>query len=57
MGADAITALDQSVRNAGVARIMMCRCESERALKIGHNMGISLFQGHHIDSLLASAPQ
>jgi EAL domain-containing protein (putative c-di-GMP-specific phosphodiesterase class I) len=57
MGPDSITALEQSVRNAGVARIIMCRCESERALKIGHNMGISLFQGRHIDSLLAPAPQ
>lgn len=55
MGPDAIAALEQSVRNAGVARIIMCRCESERALKIGHNMGISLFQGRHIDTLLAQA--
>ena len=52
MGADAVAALERSVRDAGVARIIMCRCESETALQIGFNMGISLFQGRHIDGLL-----
>ncbi len=53
MNPDAIAALEQSVRNAGVARIIMSRCESENALQVGFNMGISLFQGRHIDDLLA----
>jgi len=52
MSPDAIAALEQSVRNAGVARIIMSRCESENALQVGFNMGISLFQGRHIDGLL-----
>ena len=53
MGKDAIAALERAVRGAGVARIIMCRCESQTALQVGYNMGISLFQGRHIDSLLA----
>ena len=53
MGKDAIAALERAVRSAGVARIIMCRCESQTALQVGYNMGISLFQGRHIDSLLA----
>ena len=53
MGKDAISALEKAVRSAGVARIIMCRCESQMALQVGYNMGISLFQGRHIDSLLA----
>ena len=53
MGKDAIAALEKAVRGAGVARIIMCRCESDTALQIGYNMGISLFQGRHIDTLLA----
>lgn len=55
MGKDAITALERAVRAAGVARIIMCRCESQTALQVGYNMGISLFQGRHIDSLLLSS--
>ncbi len=54
MSQDAIVALEKSVRSAGVARIIMCRCESQTALQIGYNMGISLFQGRYIDSLLAA---
>ncbi len=54
MGQDAIAALESAVRAAGVGRIIMCRCESENALRMGHNMGISLFQGRHIDTLLAA---
>ncbi len=54
MSKDAITALEKAVRSTGVARIIMCRCESQTALQIGYNMGISLFQGHQIDSMLAT---
>lgn len=53
MGPDAVTALESAVRSAGVGRIIMCRCESANALQMGLNMGISLFQGRHIDALLA----
>lgn len=53
MSQDASTTLAGAVRSAGVGRIIMCRCESASALKMGHNMGISLFQGRHIDTLLA----
>lgn len=56
MSQDASTTLESAVRAAGVGRIIMCRCESANALKMGHNMGISLFQGRHIDFLLAPKP-
>lgn len=53
MNPEAITGLESAVRAAGVGRIIMCRCESANAVQMGHNMGISLFQGRYIDSLLA----
>jgi hypothetical protein len=31
----------------------MMRCESDDALELGHEHGISLFQGHFLDHLLA----
>jgi EAL domain-containing protein (putative c-di-GMP-specific phosphodiesterase class I) len=57
MGQDAAATLESAVRAAGVGRIIMCRCESANALQMGHNMGISLFQGRHIDALLTPRPQ
>jgi hypothetical protein len=30
----------------------MCRCDTEEAVTVGQALGISLFQGRHIDRLL-----
>ena len=43
------------VNQAGTARIVMSRCDDEQAVASGHQIGISLFQGRHVDGLLASA--
>lgn len=55
MGKEAIIALKRAVRVADVGRIILCRCESPSALRKGQELGISLFQGRHIDTLLASS--
>ncbi len=33
-------------------RVILCRCDSEQALEFGRSVGITLFQGYHIDHLL-----
>jgi len=45
----------QAVAQAGAARVILCRCDDERAVEFGQMLGISLFQGRYIDTLLASA--
>lgn len=39
----------------GAKRTILCRCESEDALRIGRDLGISQFQGRIIDRLLTLA--
>jgi len=41
------------IREAGQARIIMTRCDSAEAIETGQKLGVSLFQGHHVDALLA----
>ena len=48
-----IADLHDQVRAIGKARIIMTRCDGEEAIRIGQGLGISLFQGRHVDRLLA----
>ncbi len=34
-------------------RLILCRCDSAQAVELGRRFGISLFQGYHLDRLLA----
>jgi hypothetical protein len=45
----------QAVVSAGAARVILCRCDDENAIEFGQMLGISLFQGRYIDSLLANS--
>ncbi|WP_366654251.1 hypothetical protein [Fodinicurvata sp. EGI_FJ10296] len=45
--------LETHVQKAGRARIIMARCDDRNAIEMGRRLGISLFQGYHIDKLLA----
>lgn len=49
---DAVSALRGLVERDGADRVVLCRVDDERAVEIGHGLGISLFQGRHIDQLL-----
>jgi EAL domain-containing protein (putative c-di-GMP-specific phosphodiesterase class I) len=40
------------IASFGRARTILCRCDSEEAVATGQSLGISLFQGRHIDRLL-----
>jgi EAL domain-containing protein (putative c-di-GMP-specific phosphodiesterase class I) len=43
------------VRKVGEARVILCRCGDAVALESGQWIGITLFQGRHIDGLLEAA--
>ena len=43
--------LRQNVQRAGTARVILTRCSEAAAVPFGHSLGISLFQGRHIDTL------
>ncbi len=44
--------LAAQVRRAGQARIILCRCDSEDPIRLGQELGVSLFQGRYVDQLL-----
>lgn len=44
--------LAAAIERAGPQRVILCRCDDERAVQFGKALGIRLFQGRHIDALL-----
>lgn len=48
----ALPAIRAVLADFGPQRAILCRCESEDAIKAGHALGITRFQGHMIDRLL-----
>jgi hypothetical protein len=46
------SALIESIQATGTNRIILCRCDNRSALEYGMALGISLFQGRYLDSVL-----
>ncbi|KZC99602.1 hypothetical protein AUP43_14525 [Oceanibaculum pacificum] len=44
--------LKQHVDRCGRARIILCRCDSDEAVRFGQSLGITMFQGRYVDKLL-----
>ncbi len=42
-----------AVQRCGAKRVILCRCDTREAVEFGQALGVSLFQGRYIDSLLA----
>ena len=45
--------LADAIARCGSNRIILCRCDSLQAVEYGQALGLSLFQGRYIDSLVA----
>ena len=45
--------LREAIKATNPRRIIMMRCESDDAIELGHELGISLFQGYFLDHLLS----
>ena len=45
--------LKQHVDRCGRARIILCRCDSDEAVRFGQSLGLTMFQGRHVDKMLA----
>jgi hypothetical protein len=52
-GAEMQKRIRAMVRRTGANRIVLCRCDSREAVDFGHSVGINLFQGRHVETLLA----
>ncbi len=49
--------LIETVARCGADRFALCRCDGPEAVRFGRALGIGLFQGRHIDRLLAGEPE
>ena len=47
------TKIRSMVKRGGGDRIIMCRCDNREAIDFGRSVGIELFQGRHVESLIA----
>lgn len=47
--------LAQAIEKCGAARVILGRCDSQEAVYYGQSLGIGLFQGRYIDSLVDPA--
>jgi len=54
MQAEMLPAVRDIVMEAGQARVILCRCENAKALEIGQQLGIVMFQGRHIDRIITA---
>ena len=45
--------LKNIVKSGGPDRVIMCRCDNRESVDFGRSMGINLFQGRHIESMIA----
>lgn len=44
--------LIEAIKRCGNTRVILTRCDNEEAIKYGHAVGISLFQGRYLDGLV-----
>ncbi|MBM3600149.1 MAG: EAL domain-containing protein [Alphaproteobacteria bacterium] len=44
--------LKQQIERTGRARIILCRCDSDEAVRFGQSVGVNMFQGRHVDKML-----
>ncbi len=44
----------QAIKQADPGRIILCHCDNQEAIDFGREAGVSLFQGRHLDRMLAT---
>lgn len=47
----------QAVEAVGADKVVLCRCDAQRAIEFGQSIGIRLFQGRLLDAMLEVAPK
>jgi len=52
-GGDIQSNLRALVRHAGENRVVLCRCDDREAVDFGRAIGVGLFQGRHVEHLIA----
>jgi c-di-GMP-related signal transduction protein len=45
-------AFRQAIERCGKSRVILARCDTPEAVRFGHELGITMFQGRFLDSLM-----
>ena len=45
---------EQYINRCGPSRAILCRCDDQEAIDFGQSVGMTLFQGRHVEALIAS---
>lgn len=45
--------MEEMVKAAGPSKVVLCRCDNREAIDFGRSVGISQFQGRHVEHLIA----
>ena len=49
--------LEDFIQHTGSSRTILCRCDTQEAIVCGQALGITLFQGRHVEGLIAAELQ
>lgn len=52
MAEEDLAPIRESIQECGETRVILCRCDDAKAIEWGHSVGITLFQGRHVEHLL-----
>ena len=52
VSAETRQALHKQVERAGSSRVILSRCDAPAAIRLGQQMGVSMFQGRYLDTVL-----
>lgn len=52
LGSDKNRALREAIRQCGSNRVILTRCDTQKAVEFGQAMGLTLFQGRYLDSVI-----
>ena len=51
-GSEKNVRLMEAIRQCGANRVILTRCDNHLAVAYGHALGVSLFQGRYLDTLV-----
>ena len=52
-GNDMVGRIRAMINRSGDQRVILCRCDNREAIDFGRSVGITLFQGRHVENLIA----
>lgn len=52
-GTEMLNRVRAMIQRSGEGRVVLCRCDNREAIDFGRSVGVTLFQGRHIETLIA----